>query len=100
MLFHLFLHRMSSTRMPPEFTAAGAKLKISTYSEAGQTTGPPSIQRTSGSDAPPPKASLKIDAIAPSGNAPSAAADRALLKPKLSSRTSAASLAPPLGRSA
>ena len=53
-------------------------------------------------------AEVKIDAIAPSGNAlhfdrlsavskvePSAAADRPLLKPKLSSRTSAASLALP-----
>src|SRR3989338_1463744 len=39
----------------------------------------------------PPEASLKIDAIAPSGNALSPAADRPLLKPKLSSRTSAAS---------
>src|SRR3972149_6051096 len=45
----------------------------------------------------PPKASLKIDAIAPSGNALSAAADRPLLRPKLSSRASAASLALPPG---
>ena len=43
----------------------------------------------------PPQASLKIDAIAPSGNALSAAADGAVLKPNLFVSTSAASLALP-----
>jgi len=65
--------------MPCELTAAGENSKTSTYSEAGQTTGPPSMQRTSGPKTPPPAASPKIDAIAPSGNALSAAADGAVL---------------------
>src|SRR3990167_7043183 len=43
----------------------------------------------------PPEASLKIDAIAPSGNALSAAADGAVLKPNTFVTTSAASLAFP-----